>query len=129
MATILIVDDEKPLRELLALVFASDEHRVVLAGNGRQALELVAQDRPYVVLSDVMMPLLSGDKLCRRLKSDPVTALIPVILMSAAGRAIADTAGADAFVHKPFELDEIEALVRRWLPSTPLPETSGNVHG
>jgi two-component system alkaline phosphatase synthesis response regulator PhoP len=129
MATILIVDDEKPVRELLALIFAADGHRVVLAGNGRQALELVAQDRPDVVLSDVMMPLLSGAKLCRRLKSDPVTALIPVILMSAAGRAVAARAGADAFVHKPFDLNEIEVLVRGWLPSTPVPETFVNEHG
>jgi DNA-binding response OmpR family regulator len=116
MATILIVDDEQPLRELLAEVLESDGHRVMVAGNGREALALVARDRPDMVVSDVMMPLLNGVTLCRHLKTDPSTASVPVILMSSVGPRVVVGAGADAFLGKPFDLDEVEALVRALLP-------------
>ena len=128
MAIILIVDDEQPIREVLALVLRADGHRILLAGNGQQALELVTEDRPDLVLADVMMPRLNGAKLCRRLKAEPTTASIPVILMSAAGQAVADGAGADAYLDKPFELHEVDRLVRRWLPPTPGLPSPGSEH-
>ena len=115
MATILVVDDERPLRNLLALVFADSGHRVMLAANGRQALELMRQERPNLVLADVMMPELNGVELCRRIRAVPALAGVPVILMSAAG-ARADTDDlAAAFLTKPFDLDEVETLVGRLL--------------
>jgi len=120
--TILIVEDEAPLRELLADLVEDAGYRPLQAIHGREALALIEQERPDVVLSDVMMPVLNGAELCRILKAQPSSASIPVILMSAAGPAIADGAGADAFVDKPFELSELEALVRRWLPPEPPPE-------
>ena len=116
MATILIVDDEQPVRDLLAAIFEDSGHRALPAINGRDALEILDQERPDLVLSDVMMPVLNGATLCRRLKAEPSTASIPVILMSAAGRQVADGSGADAYLDKPFDLDGMEALVRRWLP-------------
>ena len=116
MASILIVDDEQPMRELLAAIFEDAGHRALPAINGRHALEVVEQERPDLVLSDVMMPVLNGLILCRRLKAEPSTASIPVILMSAAGHQVADGSAADAYLDKPFNLDELEALVRRWLP-------------
>jgi CheY-like chemotaxis protein len=120
--TILIVEDEAPLRELVADLVEDAGFRALQAIHGRQALALIEQERPDVVLSDVMMPVLNGAELCRILKAQPSTASIPVILMSAAGPAIADGAGADAFVDKPFDLSALEALVRRWLPPAPPPE-------
>jgi len=120
--TILIVEDEAPLRELLADLVEDAGYRPLQAIHGREALALIEQERPDVVLSDVMMPVLNGAELCRILKAQPSSASIPVILMSAAGPAIAAGAGADAFVDKPFELSELEALVRRWLPPEPPPE-------
>ena len=122
MRTILIVEDEAPLRELLADLIEDAGYRAQQAIHGREALALVEQERPDLVLSDVMMPVLSGAELCRILKAQPSTASIPVILMSAAGPELADGAGADAFVDKPFHLDELEALVRRWLPPESPPE-------
>lgn len=116
MRTILIVEDEAPLRELLADILEDAGYRAQQAIHGREALALVEQERPDLVLSDVMMPVLNGAELCRLLKAQPSTASMPVILMSAAGPETADGAGADAFVDKPFHLDELEALVRRWLP-------------
>jgi diguanylate cyclase len=121
MATILIVDDEQPLRELLADVLASEGHHVLLAGNGREALALIVGDPPDLVVSDVMMPLLNGVRLCRQLKAEPATATVPVILMSSVGPTVAAGAGADAFISKPFDLDEVEAVVRSLLVSTTTP--------
>lgn len=116
MRTILIVDDEAPLRELLADIVEDAGYRAHQALHGREALARVEQERPDLVLADVMMPVLSGAELCRILKAQPSTAPIPVILMSAAGSAIAAGAGADAFLDKPFQVSELVALVRRWLP-------------
>ena len=92
--------------------------RLRFAPSGRQALDLVGRQRPDLVIADVMMPVLGGAELCRRLKAEPDTAAIPVILMSAAGARPAWAAGADAFIAKPFQLDAMEALVRHWLPSS-----------
>ena len=122
MATILVVDDEQPLRDLLADVLELDGHRVLVAANGREALAIARRDRPDLVVSDVMMPLLNGVRLCQQLKADPSTASVPVILMSSVGARIVNGSGADAFVKKPFDLDEVEALVRRLLPPDPSPD-------
>jgi DNA-binding response OmpR family regulator len=112
MAMILIVDDEEPLRDFLTLVFEDAGYEVRTAIHGVQALEIVAQDLPDLVISDVMMPLLNGVELCRQLKQAND---IPVILMSAAGHDLAKSAGADAFIAKPFELESMESLVNRVL--------------
>lgn len=118
MATILIVDDEEPVRDFLGQLLEGAGYRVLQAINGAQALTVMAHDRPDLVIADIMMPVLSGAELCRRLKAKADTRAIPVILMSAAGQRAADGAGADTFVDKPFALEEMEALVRRWLPPT-----------
>jgi CheY-like chemotaxis protein len=115
VAIILIVDDEEPVRDFLAQVFSDAGHRSLQAIHGAQALEIVKQQRPDLVLSDVMMPVLNGAELCRRMKSSADTRSIPMILMSAAGWRAAGETGADAFIAKPFDLDEIEALVGQWL--------------
>jgi CheY-like chemotaxis protein len=117
VATVLIVDDEQPLRELLADVLEAAGHRVIHAHHGQQALEQVARERPDLVISDVMMPVLNGRILCQRLKADPATRALPVILMTSAGQEHADGVGADDFLAKPFGLDEIERLIRHWLPA------------
>lgn len=116
MATILIVDDEGPVRGFLAMLLKDAGHRPLQAIHGAQALELVTEDRPDLVISDIMMPILNGTELCRRLKADETTKVIPVILMSSANVRAADRAGADAFIAKPFNIDEMEALVERLLP-------------
>ena len=116
LPTILIVEDEEPVRELLVQLFTGDGYPVRIAVHGAQALEIVTKEHADLVLSDVMMPRMGGAELCRRLKSEPATAGIPVILMTSAGRIAADGTGCDGFIAKPFDLSEVEDLVRRWLP-------------
>ena len=112
---VLIVDDEQPLTDVIRLLVEDLGHRAVTASNGVEALELVRRDKPDLVISDIMMPLMPGDELCRRLKQEPDLRDLKVILMSAAGSRRAEGTGADAFVHKPFDLDAIERLVSEFV--------------
>lgn len=115
MTTILVVDDEEPVRNFLALLLADDGYRILQAPNGAQAITMVEKERPDLVISDIMMPKVTGAELCRRLKASDDTRMIPVILMSTADRRLADMTGADAFIAKPFDITVIEALVQRLL--------------
>ncbi len=117
MATILIVDDEKPVRQFLVAAFEQQGHQVLEASHGRQALNILANTsmHPDIVISDVMMPVVGGAELCSVLKSDPSTADIPVVLMSAGHPRSNATSLADALIGKPFDLDALDALVRRLL--------------
>jgi CheY-like chemotaxis protein len=117
MATILIVDDEKPVREFLVAALKQDGYNVLEAAHGRHALTLInsGSARPDLVISDVMMPLVGGVELCRTLKADPATANIPIVLMSAAHARASVSAGADAIIGKPFDLDALETLLHRLL--------------
>ena len=105
---ILLVDDERPLREILAQALEDSGYRVRQAFHGRHALELIAEQPPDLVIADVMMPLVGGVELCQTLKARPETPAIPVILMSAAAPYAGRGAGADALVGKPFDLDAMD---------------------
>lgn len=117
MATILVVDDEKPVRQFLVTAFEQQGHRVLEAHHGRHALHVLASSslRPDLVVSDIMMPIVGGLELCSILKSDPATADIPVVLMSAAHSRATAVSSADAVIAKPFDLDALDALVERLL--------------
>src|SRR6476659_7751483 len=112
---VLVVDDEEPVADVIRLLVEDLGHRVLTARDGVEALELVQREKPGLVISDIMMPRMSGDELCRRLKREPEYRHTRVILMSAAGARRAEETGADAFVHKPFDLETIEELVERFV--------------
>jgi two-component system sensor histidine kinase/response regulator len=117
MPLVLIVDDEMYQRTLIRETLSSDESlRFVEAENGRVGLEQAQLINPDVILLDVMMPILDGFEVCKRLKADPVLRPVPVILVTAMGRlqdkVTGLDAGADDFVNKPFEEMELQARVR-----------------
>jgi CheY-like chemotaxis protein len=112
VTTILVVDDEAPIRELLAWILKDLGYQVEEAINGREAIALAALHPPDLVISDVMMPVMSGPELCRWVKEELEPAP-PVILTSSVGGHVARGTGADAFVRKPFDLDELEEAVRQ----------------
>ncbi len=116
---LLVVDDEDNLRSMLAAALAHHGYEITTADNGRAALDLVAQQRPDLVLLDVMMPDLDGFEVCRRLRADGDRT--PVLFLTARD-ATEDkvrglTLGADDYVQKPFSLDElvarVDAILRR----------------
>ena len=111
MTTILIVDDEAPIRELLAWILRDLGYEVYQAINGREAMALAIRHRPDLVISDVMMPVMGGQELCRWVKRELQPAP-PVILTSSVGGHVVQDTGADAFVQKPFDLEELEDAVR-----------------
>ena len=115
---ILVVDDEVDIAEILRLLLDGDGVEVLVAHNGQEALEMVREERPQLILSDVMMPVLDGRELCRRVRADPATSHITIILMSAAHQKGRGEWGADAFLRKPFDLLEVLEIVDLYLTPT-----------
>jgi len=108
--TILVVDDEEAVVEFVGLLLEEADHRILRAYDGRSAFELACNEHPDLVLSDIMMPILSGLEFCRLLREKPETANIPIILMTA-GRTV-DHACPNAIVlTKPFDLNALEQAV------------------
>ncbi len=103
---VLVVDDDPLILEVLRTVLDLEEFRVTTATDGEEGLALLAQDRPDVLVCDVMMPGLDGFEVCRRVKADPATARLPVVLLTARDRAedkrAGEEAGCDAYLTKPF---------------------------
>ena len=115
--TILIVEDESGTRESWAEFFQNVGYRVLEAEDGRQALEIVRSDPPDIVLLDLRLPVLDGYQVCQRLKGDPATVDIPVIMITAFLTGASDTVrgieyGADDYLTKPVDLDVLAARVR-----------------
>jgi signal transduction histidine kinase/ligand-binding sensor domain-containing protein/DNA-binding response OmpR family regulator len=115
LPTVLMAEDNADLRAYVRSELA-DEFRVLVAANGRAALDLARDEIPDLVLSDVMMPEMDGLELCRMLKSDDLTNHVPIILLTA--RAESDSrkeglqTGADDYVAKPFDVEELRIRAR-----------------
>ncbi len=113
--TLLIVDDERAILDLLREVLEAEGYTVVTATDGLSALELVHAVQPALILTDIMLPQLDGLTLCARLQADPQTAHLPVLLMSA-GRTLPAEGSYAEFLSKPFHLDDLLAVLARCLP-------------
>ncbi|WP_342374491.1 response regulator [Myxococcus stipitatus] len=117
MSLVLVADDEPAVLEVLSHVVEDLGHEVVKARDGEEALAMARACRPHLVVTDHMMPRLSGVELCRRLKRDAELNAVPVILLSAVLPQGAPEA--DAFLHKPFEITDFEALIHKSLVDAP----------
>ena len=111
---VLIVEDEVFIAEALAFMVEDAGYVVRLAPHGHAALAAILADRPDLVISDLMMPRMTGAELLQAVRAQGDTTL-PIVLMSAAGRSHVANLGADAALGKPFELAEVEALLHRFL--------------
>jgi diguanylate cyclase (GGDEF)-like protein/PAS domain S-box-containing protein len=118
-ATLLIVDDEAHVLKLLSLVLNNQGYQTLTARSGEQALDMVEDDPPDLILLDVMMPGMDGYEVARRLKASKITANIPIIMLTALGehsaRVAGLEAGAEEFLSKPVETAELCLRVRNLL--------------
>jgi two-component system, cell cycle response regulator DivK len=117
---VLIGEDEPDNQVILQTVVESLVGvRAEVAGDGLAVLASIQRERPSVILLDLMMPGLDGFQVTRQLKGNPDTATIPIVAVSAMARPddreTALAAGCDEFVRKPFELDDLEAVIRSYL--------------
>ena len=105
-ARVLLAEDHPTMREAVRMVLAGEGYEVVEAADGAAALAQIGRETPDVVVLDLHMPVLDGAEVLTALRADPVTAAIPVIVVTAdgdEGRAAARTMGADEYVTKPFD--------------------------
>ncbi len=125
LPTVLIADDELVVREMLADKLGRAGFFVLSACNGSEALELARTYRPQVAVLDWVMPVMDGLTACRQMKTDPVTAAIPIIVLTARGqdsdRETGMAAGADLLLVKPVSLQILLDYVRKL--------SGGNVYG
>ena len=116
---ILVVDDENINLRLVSRLLEMEGYEVVSAQSGEAALHLIEQTAPDLALLDVMMPVMDGYELCRRLRQNPVTAQIPIVMLTALvdenNRLKGIEAGADDCFPKPFDVDVLRTMLKRFL--------------
>lgn len=116
MAKILIADDERDIRDLVAFALRFAGYEVIATSNGEEVLQAAQANPPDLILLDVRMPRMSGYETCRRLKEQPQTAAIPVVFLSAKGQEAEVNAGmqlgAVEYIVKPFSPDNLLQRVR-----------------
>jgi CheY-like chemotaxis protein len=110
MRRVLIVDDESSMRFLLRMILENAGYEILEAEHGAAALERINEWRPDLVVTDLMMPVMNGRDLVGRLRADPETASIPILLISA--NPDAKVATVDAVMGKPFDLKAVVEVAR-----------------
>jgi CheY-like chemotaxis protein len=117
--TVLVVDDEDHVRSLLKRIL-SNGYTIIEATNGQQALNSIHNQRPDIILMDIMMPKMNGDVACHIIKNDPLTSDIPVIMLTALDYELnkklsLDVMGADDYITKPFDPQTLMAAINKLL--------------
>lgn len=113
---VLLIEDEPNIIEAISFILSRDGWTVKTHSNGADAVEMVKERRPDVLILDVMLPGKSGYDILRELREDPASAGLPVLMLTARGqskdREIAERAGCDAFMTKPFSNADVLETVR-----------------
>jgi twitching motility two-component system response regulator PilH len=119
MSTVLVVEDSVTQREMIKDLLKGSGLNVTVASDGVEALEQVQGSAPDLVVLDIVMPRMNGYEVCRRLKSDPKTQNVPVVMCSSKGeefdRYWGMKQGADAYIAKPFQPTELVGTVKQLL--------------
>jgi two-component system, OmpR family, alkaline phosphatase synthesis response regulator PhoP len=135
--TVLLVDDEEDILELLRYNLSREGYRTILAASGEEALKRAESDKPDLIVLDLMLPGKDGLEITKILRHHPATARVPIIMLTAKGEE-ADVVtglelGADDYITKPFSprilLARIKAILRRKAPVVSEAEDAINIHG
>ena len=117
--TVLLVDDEKDLVDILTLRFQADGYEVIQALDGKEGLEKAKSEKPDMIILDVMMPKLNGYQVCKELKQDAKYKHIPIIMLTAKAQESDKfwgmETGADDYVTKPFDFGNLLETVKKYL--------------
>jgi len=120
---ILVVDDEEDLGRILKFALMAAGHEVLLATDGAEGLKQAREAAPDLMLLDLMLPKIDGYKVCRMLKFDERYKGIPIVILSArtqqADKDLAKDCGADLFITKPYNLEEILRTIQEMLAASP----------
>jgi two-component system phosphate regulon response regulator PhoB len=129
--TVLVIDDEKDLLELVRYNLEKEHLSVIVAADGKSGLEIAQRHKPDLILLDLMMPGMTGLEVCQRLRSDSRTSRIPVIMLTAkseeSDKVIGLEMGGDDYVTKPFSVRELLARVRASLRRSSMGSDEGDV--
>ncbi len=119
MSKVLVVEDSPPQREMISALLKHSGMTVTSASDGVEALEQILEDCPDIVVLDIVMPRMNGYELCRRLKDNPKTKELPVVMCSTKGeefdRYWGMRQGANAYIAKPFQPQELVSTVKKLL--------------
>jgi twitching motility two-component system response regulator PilH len=119
MSTVLVVEDSPAQREMITDLLRGSGLNVSIATDGVEAIEVIQTQCPDLVILDIVMPRMNGYEVCRRLKSDPLTQAVPVVMCSSKGeefdRYWGMKQGADAYIAKPFQPTELVGTVKQLL--------------
>lgn len=115
---ILVTDDEENIRLLVSNMLGKD-YDVLGASNGREAVSIARQQKPALILMDILMPKMDGYTACHKIKQDPLTRDIPVVMLSAIGHELnvelARQMGASDYITKPFQPGDLRDTIARFL--------------
>ena len=118
-AKILLADDEEDIKTVISLYLGAKGYEVVTAYDGLDAIEKAKTEKPDLILLDVMMPIMNGFEVCQKLKEDPETQDIPIIMLSAAAQSETITKsielGAKDYIVKPFEPERLDKMLFKYL--------------
>lgn len=115
--TVLVVDDDASILEVLKIVLEENNYSVVALDNGLDVEEVIKTHKPHIMLLDLWIPGMDGKQILKLVKENPETSHVPVIVMSASN-GLSDTAEeikADGFLAKPFNIDDLENTITRFL--------------
>ena len=120
-AKVLVVDDEEYIQHILNFSFGAEGYEVVTASDGEEGVSKARDEKPDVIVMDIMMPKMDGYEACKQIKTDPQTKDIPVILLTAKGRdadrKLGSEVGADDYVVKPFSpgrlIERVEGIMKK----------------
>jgi DNA-binding response OmpR family regulator len=114
---VLVVDDEREIRDLLRISLSEEGYEVVVASNGEEAIGLAKTENPQLILLDIEMPGIDGIEICKRLEADEKTRCIPIIMMTSRGDRDVEAylEGATDVVNKPFDIVQLATRVKSML--------------
>jgi DNA-binding response OmpR family regulator len=119
MATLLIIDDENPIRALLKIQLSKNGHTILEAADGEEALSIVRTSRPDLIILDIIMPKKDGWQVCRELRDNPKTRSLPVVMLTGCHDHIAELrgweCGIDAYLTKPWDSEQLNQITARLL--------------